>query len=317
VPLDNAPVGLASKRTDKGSTMTTTRDALLVTAHGTVQSLDELPAFLQVIRRGRPAPEQLVREVRRRYEAIGGRSPLTEITERQAHETAARLGVRGYMGMRLWRPSITAALERALSDGATRIISLPAAPFSTEIYHEAVARALTELSASERVPLVRVAPYPTHPALIEAFARRAREAGALEPGAHVVFTAHSLPVMVVERGDRYPVMVRACVDAVAARLGLQPEQWTLAYQSQGASEGPWLGPTLTETFDALAARGSRDVVLCPVGFLTDHVEVLYALDVEAVAWADERRIRVRRARTLNADEDVCDALASVARDALA
>jgi ferrochelatase len=294
-------------------TMSTPRDALLVTAHGTVQSLDEIPAFLQVIRRGRPASEQLVREVSRRYEAIGGRSPLSEITERQTQQVAARLGVRGYMGMRLWRPSITEALERALADGATRIISLPAAPFSTEIYHDAVARSLAELGASERVVLLRVPAYATHPALIDAFARRAREAGALDPAVHVVFTAHSLPMIAVERGDRYPVLVRACVEAVASRLGLSAAHWTLAYQSQGASEEPWLGPTLTETFDVLAAKGVRDVVLCPVGFLTDHVEVLYDLDIEAVAWAAERRIRVRRARTLNADPDGCDALAAVVR----
>lgn len=297
--------------------MTSARVALLVTAHGTVQSLDELPAFLQVIRRGRPAPEELVREVRRRYEAIGGRSPLTELTERQAHETARRLGMPGYMGMRLWEPSIHRALERALSDGVERIVSLPAAPFSTDVYHDAVVRALAELSATDRVELVRARPYNTHPLLVEAFAKRARAAGALDEGAHVVFTAHSLPVMVVQRGDRYPEMVRACVEAVAERLGLSASRWTLAYQSQGASEGPWLGPTLPEVFDALASKGERDVVLSPVGFLTDHVEVLYDLDIEAVAWADERRIRVRRARTLNADDDLCDALATVARDALA
>ncbi len=294
----------------------TLRAALVVSAHGTVQSLDEIPAFLQVIRRGRPASDELAREVRRRYEAIGGRSPLTEITERQATLVGELLGVEGYAGMRLWQPSIESAIDRALSSGVERIISLPAAPFSTEIYHDAVARALAAKGASERVELVRVGGYGTHPALVEAFATRAIEAGALERDAHVVFTAHSLPVAVVERGDRYPSLVRACVEQVAARVGLDHERWTLSYQSQGASEGPWLGPTLPEVFDSLRERGISQVVLAPIGFLTDHVEVLYDLDIEAAEWARERGMRARRARTLNEDADLCAALAAVAREAL-
>ncbi len=290
--------------------------ALLVTAHGTVRSLDEIPAFLQVIRRGRPASDELVREVRRRYEAIGGSSPLTEITEAQAAKTAALLGVRGYAAMRLWEPSIRVALERLLAAGVDRIVSLPAAPFSTDVYHQAVAAALAELGASDRVTLDRAAPYGTHPLLVEAMARRVRDALASAPDAHVVFTAHSLPVMVVERGDRYPSLVRACVERVATRLGLDVARWTLAYQSQGASEGPWLGPTLETVFDALKQRSITEVVVAPIGFLTDHVEVLYDLDIEAMAWARARGIAMRRAETLNADDDLCAALAAVARESL-
>lgn len=297
----------------------TPRTALLVTAHGTVSSLDELPAFLQVIRRGHPAPAALVAEVRRRYEAIGGRSPLNEITREQARKCAALLGVPGYVGMRLWSPWARDAVAQAVAEGAERIVSVPAAPFSTGIYHEPIAKALDELGASGRVSLVRAAPYGSHPALIEVFARRIREAAARagEAALPVVFTAHSLPAAVVARGDRYPALVEQCAAAVAERLGLPAARWSLAYQSQGASEGPWLGPTLVERFDALAAAGATGALLAPIGFLTDHVEVQYDLDIEAVAWGRERGLRVWRAAAPNADDDLCECLASVAREALA
>jgi ferrochelatase len=293
------------------------RTALLVTAHGTVASLDELPAFLQVIRRGRPAPDELVREVRRRYEAIGGRSPLTDITARQAEKTGALLGLRSYMAMRLWSPLIRPALERALADGAERILSLPAAPFSVDVYHEPVAQTLREL-AGESVSLVRVGGYGTRPAFVRALADRVREAQSGFAGSkpHVLFTAHSLPTRVVAMGDRYPTLVSACADAVARELGLSSEDFTLGYQSQGASEGPWLGPDLAQCFDALCERGVTEVILSPIGFLTDHVEVLYDLDIEAAQWARERGITTARARALNADDDLCEALAEACREAL-
>lgn len=291
--------------------------ALLVTAHGTVDHIDELAAFLQVIRRGRPAPPALLHEVQHRYGAIGGRSPLTEITEQQAQRTAALLGLRGAIGMRLWNPYIRPTLERLLSEGVRRIISLPAAPYSTHIYNGSVEQELAALGAKDRVEVHYVGAYHTHPALMDAFASRAREAGAGKSDVHVVFTAHSLPVVAIERGDPYAVLVGECVERVASVLGLAREQWTLSYQSQGASEGAWLGPTLLETFDALKARGVRDVVLSPVGFLTDHVEVLYDLDIEAKSWAEERGMRFARARAPNADEDLCAALAAVVRESLA
>jgi ferrochelatase len=292
------------------------RTALVVTAHGTVASLDELPEFLKVIRRGRPAPDELLREVRRRYEAIGGRSPLTEITAEQARKTAALLGALPYVGMRLSNPPIRAAIERLVADGVERVLSLPAAPFSTAIYHEPVERLLAELDPARRIALVKVGPWGEHRQLLAAFARRAAEAGASEPATHVLFTAHSLPVVVVERGDRYPALIEACARGVAAELGLPPSRWSLAYQSQGASEGPWLGPDLVESFDRLRAQGARRVVLAPIGFLTDHVELLYDLDIEAAQWARARGLEFARAKAPNADDDLCEAMASVARAAL-
>lgn len=292
------------------------RTGLLVTAHGTVSSLEELPAFLKVIRRGRPAPDELVAEVTRRYRAIGGRSPLTELTEGQARGAAAKLGALGYMGMRLWGPSVRDAVSRALADGVERLVSLPAAPFSTGIYHEPVEKALAELDPERRVALVKVGPWGAHPALVRVFAERARSAGALEAGTHVLFTAHSLPTMVVERGDPYPTLVRAACEAVAASLGLSGDSWSLAYQSQGASEGPWLGPDLVASFDRLAKDGAKRVVVAPIGFLSDHVEVLYDLDIEALAWANERGISLVRSRSPNDEDDLCAAMAEVARESL-
>jgi|LNFM01.1.fsa_nt_gb ferrochelatase len=292
------------------------RTGLLVSAHGTVQSLEELPAFLTVIRRGRPASPALITEVTHRYRAIGGRSPLTELTEGQARGAAAKLGALGYVGMRLWGPSIRDAVSRAVSDGVERLVSLPAAPFSTGIYHEPVAQALAELDPEKRVSLIKVGPWGSHPSLVRVFAQRARAAGALEEGTRVLFTAHSLPTMVVERGDPYPTLVSHACEEVAKELGLSRDRWSLAYQSQGASEGPWLGPDLVASFDALASEKAARVVIVAIGFLSDHVEVLYDLDIEAKAWASDRGIELVRAECPNDQDDLAEAMAQVAREAM-
>jgi len=289
------------------------RDGVLLVAHGTVSDLADLPAFVARIRHGRPAPAGLVEELERRYRAIGG-SPLLRVTAEQASALEARLGLPVLTGMRLWEPSVEAALREAARRELTRLVLVPLAPFSVEVYGAAARRSLesvrSELGANTPELLV-CAPWGTEPAFIEA------QRAALAPHVHaegaVILTAHSLPRAAIRAGDRYQAEVEACARAVAAALGRPCE---LCYQSQGADGGEWLGPELRPTFQRLANAGVQRVTLSPIGFLADHVETLYDLDIEAQSWAKAVGIALTRVPALNAAPGLIDALATVAERAL-
>src|SRR5450432_1968674 len=263
------------------------RAGILLVAHGTVSDLHDLPAFVARIRHGRPAPPGLIEELQRRYEAIGG-SPLLRVTEEQARALEARTGLPVLLGMRLWEPSVEAALREAARREIKRLVLVPLAPFSVDVYGAAARRSLeavrAELGASTP-ELIVCEPWGTEPAFIDALraglAARLALAGA-GPDTAVMLTAHSLPSVAIRAGDRYQAEVEASARAVAERLGRACE---LSYQSQGADGGEWLGPALRQTFERLAHAGTRRVMLSPFGFLADHVETLYDLDIEARAWA--------------------------------
>lgn len=299
-----------------------TNTAILVTAHGSIESLDEIPAFLQRIRRGRPAPPELIAEVHRRYAAIGGSSPLLALTLAQASGVAERLNLSAFVGMRLSSPSIESAISHAIADGATRIVSLPLAPYSLSVYHAAVARAITAMQAP--VTLVEVGEYHCHPSIIEYFAEQVQQWVERTVISHsadkmqVIFTAHSLPTAVIAAGDRYATMVSdasAAVEREWIAQGLSVHS-TVAYQSQGASEGPWLGPSLREQLRAAKESGRTQVLLVPLGFYADHVEVLYDLDIEAQHWAKELHLEMTRTQSPNTHPLLIDALAQIVGGAL-
>jgi ferrochelatase len=290
--------------------------ALLVTAHGSPDSLDELPGFLANIRRGRPAPPPVVAEVRRRYEAIGGHSPLTAITHAQAEALGTRLGLPARVAMRLWRPYPGEVLAELATAGVERVISVPLAPYSVDVYHDAVAEAVA--AQGRGLSLVRIAPWNTAPALVRAFAEeieRALDAVQTHGPVALVFTAHSLPQRVVEAGDPYATLVEATAQAVGAVLS-RPVPQRLAYQSQGMSAEAWLGPDLPSTLEALRAEGFAHVVVAPIGFVSDHVEILYDLDQEAQAQARALGLGLSRPRTLNVAPGLIDALEAAVRAVL-
>lgn len=293
-------------------------EALLLVGHGSIASLEELPAFLKQIRRGRPAPDELLQEMRHRYDHIG-LSPLLPITKRLANAVQALVGVPTVVAMRFGAPTVDEALRFVVdvAPGA-RLAVVPLAPFSVHVYGAVVAEALEPLSREfgEAAPKLRVAePWGEEPAWIDGWvAAIQRTLGAIPDGraatAPVLLTAHSLPLRVLAGGDPYEAQVRSCAAAVEARLG-RPVR--LAFQSQGGPElGAWLGPTLTEALDELVAGAATDVVLAPIGFLTDHVETLYDLDVEARALARERGLELHRVPALNDDPPQVRALANVA-----
>ncbi len=300
------------------------KTAVLLVAHGTVESLDELPEFLANIRRGHPPPAALLAEVRRRYEAIGGKSPLLAITREAAEKLEARLGVPVRVAMRLFRPLPGAVLRELVGEGVTRVVVLPLAQHSAHVYGEAVKEAAKE--AGLGLEIVTVPNWGREPALTHAFAESiVAELDEVPADARsrtaIVLSAHSLPLSVIEAGDPYEREFRGSAEDVAAAVrAMRPQgfaEHVVCFQSEGMSPGvKWLGPGLRATLEALAARGRDHVVLAPIGFLADHVEILYDLDIEAKGWAGELGIVTYRSASLNAGDGLLAALEAVARRAL-
>jgi len=287
-------------------------------AHGTPSSLDEMPEYLRLVRGGRPPSDELVDEMRHNYAAIGGRSPLTELTLAQADALRARLGpaIPVVVGMRNWKPFIKDALAELGPTHSDRIIGIPLAPqFSTlsvTKYFDAARTALAETLGNGTV-LDAVESFHDHPRLFEAFAERVRQA-APRPDEEIVFTAHSLPRRVIEAGDRYADEVAATARGVAASAGIA--RYHIAYQSAGRTPEPWIGPDLSELIAERAAAGARAFLVVPVGFVCDHTEVLFDIDVQARAAATAAGASLRRTESLNTLPAFIDVLESLVRQRL-
>ena len=265
-------------------------------AHGTPSSLDEMPEYLRLVRGGRPPSDELVAEMRENYRAIGGRSPLTDITEAQAAALRARLGadMPVAVGMRNWRPFIGEALAALAAAGVTRVIGIPMAPqFSTlsvQKYIDAAAQALPD-----GVQFEAIESFHTHPLLLDAFAERVRAAQP-KPEELVVFTAHSLPVRAIESGDRYAAEVAATAHGVAQRVGIT--HYDRAFQSAGRTPEPWIGPPLAQLIDDRSVTIRRFLIV-PIGFVCDHTEILFDIDIQAAQTAREFSATLRRTESLN------------------
>lgn len=288
---------------------------VLLMAHGTPSSMDDLPAYLTRVRGGRPPSPELVAEMRHNYAAIGGHSPLTELTFAQAAALQSRLGgdVPVVVGMRTWLPSIDEAIRSLVDRGVRRVIAIPLAPqFSTlsvRKYYDAAATT----AAAARVTLDRVPSYHDHPLLLEAFAERVR-AAAPRADEEVVFTAHSLPVRVARAGDRYAHEVAATARGVAARTGVR--RYFRAFQSAGRTPEPWMGLDLGEWLRHRVGRGARRFLAVPVGFVCDHTEVLFDIDVQATHVAAGLGASLRRTTSLNDSPTFIRLLESLVRERL-
>ncbi len=269
--------------------------ACLLLAYGTPDSVDGAECFLMDIMGGRRPSPEAVADLERRYEAIGGVSPLTRITQAQADGVAADVARRGrptpvYVGMRHWSPRIEATLRRIVADGIHRIGVLILAPHACDLteqtYRTAFDRALASIDAPLEVAWT--GPWSRQPGLVEAQADLLRDALAQVPDGvmpHVVFSAHSLPERIVDNGDPYPDDLLANSRAIADAAGIRT--WSFAWQSAGRRGGPWLGPDINDHLRHLAAEGERWVVSMPIGFVCDHLEILYDLDIESRQVADE------------------------------
>jgi len=287
-------------------------DGVLLVAHGTVENLDDLGNFLARIRGGRPAPPGFLAELRGRYEAIGG-SPLLGVTRAQASGLAERLGARVFVGMRLWEPGVEAALEEAGRSGLERLCVIPLAPFSVHVYWEATRRseAAARANGLATPELVSAPAWGTHPSFVEGHAELIRAHA--HPEARVVLTAHSLPLVALRAGDPYERLVRESAEAIGAKLGRRSE---LAFQSQGEGNAEWLGPDLKSVLGRIRDEGASRVAIAPFGFLGEHVETLYDLDIEARGLARELGLTFERVPALGTAPALIDALEDLARRAL-
>jgi ferrochelatase len=296
---------------------------VLIMAYGGPNSLDEIPGYLADIRSGRPTPRQILDEISSNYKLIGGKSPLLEFTRRQVAAVQAHFDpskFKFYIGMRHWSPWIEDTIRDMVDDGITRAVSLVLAPHYSKLsiakYQAKIAAGLEMYHG--QIEFAHVESYHDAPGLIEALANRVVEGlnrwpADIRPKVHVVFSAHSLPVRIVKMGDPYADQLQETAELVAQKAGLEEEQWSWSYQSAGRSPEPWLGPQLPEHLEALAGKGIRNVVSLPIGFVSDHVEILYDIDIQAQQVASDLGLRLERPPALNDDPLFITALADKIR----
>ena len=290
--------------------------AVLLMAHGTPESVDQMADYLRLVRGGREPSAELIEEMTHNWEAIGGRSPLTDITLQQGRALQTQLAADGLalpvaVGMRNWRPFIADAVGEIYRNGAVRIVGIPLAPqFSTLSVQKYMDAAKAALPPDVAFSCVRS--FHDHPLLIEAFAERVR-AAAPQLDEDVVFTAHSLPQRVAQAGDPYPNEVASTARAVADRCGIG--SFRTAYQSAGRTPEPWLGPDLSDFVRERAAAGVRRMLVVPIGFVCDHTEILFDIDAQAAGVAREAGVELRRTESLNTSPTFISMLAAlVARE---
>jgi protoporphyrin/coproporphyrin ferrochelatase len=298
--------------------------AVLVMAYGGPNSLEEIPGYLADIRSGRPTPAAIVQEISRNYQQIGGRSPLLEITRRQISAVASRFDPADfwfYLGMRHWSPWIEDTVRGMLNDGIYRAVSLVLAPHFSKMsiakYHARIAAGLEMYRG--HIEFAHIESYYDELGLVQAFANRVKAGFEAWPevqrqDVHVIFSAHSLPTRILKMGDPYQDQLHKTARLVAGAAGLHSDQWSWSYQSAGRSPEPWLGPQLPEHLTELAGKGIRNVISVPVGFVCDHVEILYDIDIQAQQVAQQLSMRLVRPPALNDDPIFIDMLASVIRN---
>jgi ferrochelatase len=284
---------------------------VLLLAHGAPERVEDVEQYLGFVRGGRPSNPKITEEVRSRLAAIGGSSPLLAWTRAQAEALQKVLGAPVFFGMRNWYPFIAETMGQVRGAGLDRIAAVCLAPQFSELSVGLYIKRTEEArqKAGVTAELVWARSFHDEPLLIEAFAERL--APLVAPGRRVLFTAHSLPEKALANGDPYDRETRATAAAVAARVGLA--EWDFAYQSQGMTDDRWLGPTVESCLDRYAAEGIREVVVHPIGFVCDHIEVLFDIDILFRGYARERGISLLRPESLNDSATFTAALAEVVR----
>jgi len=289
------------------------KQGLLLLAHGAPERLEDVESYLALVRSGRPGSPKVLEEVRGRYQAIGGSSPLLAWTRAQAEALETVLGMTVFYGMRNWHPFIAETMDCIRASGVERLAAIALAPQYSELSVGLYIRRTQEAARMEGVTaeIVWARSYHDEPLLIEAFAERLAK---VRNGRRVLFTAHSLPEKALANGDPYDRECRATAAAVAARAGVA--EYDFAYQSQGFTDDRWLGPTVESCLDRYASEGVREIVLDPIGFVCDHVETLYDIDILFRQYAAARGISLLRPESLNASAKFSAALAEVAKRCL-
>ena len=300
--------------------MSSQSTAVLLLAHGSPDSPDQIPEFMKCITGGRPVPDAVIEEVRHRYTLIG-KSPLTDLTRKQAEGVQRQLSVPVYVGMRNWKPFISDVVKEMMSNGVEQVLAICLAPqnssTSTGLYRKAL---MAEMKPEIQVQFVES--WHDHRGLIQAFAERLepawrRASEELGSPAPVIFTAHSVPTRTIQAGDPYEQQAKETARLVGDKIAaLTPGLKHFAFQSQGMSGGPWLGPTVESAILELRKQGHRGVVIAPIGFVCDHVEILYDIDIGFKQFASEQGMKLWRPESLNDSPTFVSALANLASSKL-
>jgi protoporphyrin/coproporphyrin ferrochelatase len=296
--------------------------AVLLMAYGTPDTLDDVEPYYTHIRRGRKPTPELLEELKERYRIVGGRTPLSDITEATRGGLEERLNDqsdgqwRVFVGMKHWHPYIAQAVREMADAGVRRAVGLVLAPHYSRMsvagYYDYIAAAQREYGTD--IEILPIESWHLHEPYLKAVADRVQRKLAdflCGSDVTVVFTAHSLPQKIVADGDPYPAQLRETAEAIAGMLGL--ERWTFSYQSAGRTPDPWLGPDIVETVHTLADDGVRHILVAPIGFVSEHLEIQYDIDYEAQAAARERGVTLKRIDMLNASPDFLDGLAELVR----
>jgi protoporphyrin/coproporphyrin ferrochelatase len=284
------------------------RAAVVLMAYGSPSRAEDIRPYLEDIREGRPASDAAVEELTERYRRIGGRSPLDEVTEAQRAALEQELGLPVFVGMKHWRPRIAEAVDAALDGGADTLVGIVLAPHYSKLSIDGY-RARFEAAVAERAALRFVDSWHTHEPYVGVLADRVRGFGG-----HVVFTAHSLPARTLEQGDPYREQLLETSRLVAERADL--DSWSFAFQSASATGEPWLGPDILEELDGLSARGIEHVLICPIGFVSDHLEILWDIEIEAQERAAELGLELERIESLNDSPAFIRGLSALVRQTL-
>ncbi|HSB06279.1 MAG TPA: ferrochelatase [Thermodesulfobacteriota bacterium] len=299
--------------------------ALLLLAFGGPRSLEEVEPFLTRLFKGRRPSPELLERIKERYQLIGGFSPLPGITWAQAKGLAKKLNEKGYsfkpyVGMRYGHPLIEETLIDIAREGIKEIVAIPMAPFrscvSTGAYIEEVNRAQEDLGMDLEISFIEG--WYSHPLFVQAVREKIEEgllgfAPEERKGIHLIFTAHSLPKSTVEK-DPYPGDMEESVKKVLE--GMEPFPWHIAFQSKGGGPEEWIGPEVEKVLDELVSQKVKEVLLVPIGFVADHIEILYDIDITFQKKADSLGMILKRTRSLNASERFIEALASVVEENL-
>lgn len=309
--------------------MTETKETvgLLLMAYGSPEDLSQMEAYLLDVREGRPPSPELIKEISERYRRIGGKSPLLERTREQAEALENELNERlagkqktfkAFVGMRHWQPRIFSAVNQMSEAEIHRAVAIVMAPHNSRMSIGKYYQMLDEALDGQKIDFIRIQSWHRHAGLLDAIAEKIEIGLAKfsEDMPYVIFTAHSLPTKILEMGDPYDDQLNETARLLAERFGLRADQWQFCYQSAGARAIPWLGPQIEEVVAELAKKGEKNLLVVPIGFVCDHVEVLYDIDIDARQIAKHYGARLERTPSLNDSPTFVAALADLVQEHL-
>lgn len=304
------------ERITMGRDTASTKTAIFLLAYGGPDSLDDVPAYLIDIRGGRETPQWLINEITERYKLIGGRSPLLEITNSVADKLERQIDTPVYVGMRHWQPYIADVVNQMETDGVEHIIAICMAPHYSELSIGKYRQRLNQALKGRNITVSFIESWQAQPQYIHGLvdninATLKRWPPPKREEVTIVFTAHSLPKYILEKGDPYEQQLRETVEQLVEKLDRPIDRWMFSYQSAAKTPVPWLGPQIENLIVEMAEAGHHDVLISPIGFISDHVEVLFDLDIGVAQIARQHGMRIERTPMLNDTAPLIDALSAL------